>query len=87
MVEQKIWLFASQGHIYEPRKSVNFSDSILVPKNSYKFTLNYIGENLAWLRAGACKVMKSVWMVRFLCDRYVSTIHIISLFKAGDYST
>ena len=24
MVEQKIWLFASQGHIYEPRKSVNF---------------------------------------------------------------
>ena len=48
MVEQKIWLFASQGHIYEPRKSVN---SILVSKNPYIFTLNYIGENLAWLRA------------------------------------
>ena len=24
MVEQKIWFFASQGNIYELRKSVNF---------------------------------------------------------------
>ena len=53
-----IWLnrrsgtLLAKGTFMNPEKVSTFSDSILVPKNPYTFTLNYIGENLAWLRAG-----------------------------------